>query len=122
MPIEFTFAVEPDEHGIFDGRELARKFIGSAYHLLVPYVSACPACADNLFSAIANGVIEELHQEGRDRGKLEGFFMSRRTGPERDEGETAHLAAARAETVELLRKGDAQNHAHEHGDEAEKSA
>jgi hypothetical protein len=52
---EFTFAVEPDEHGIFDGRELARKFIGSAYHLLVPYVSAC---ADNPFSAMANGVIE----------------------------------------------------------------
>jgi len=117
MPIEFTFKVEPDEHGIFDGRELARQFVGSAYRLLVPYVSVCSACTDNLFSTIANGVIEELHQQGRDKGKLEGFFMSTRSGDERHAGERAHLAAARPETVELLRKGDAQNHAHEHGDE-----
>jgi hypothetical protein len=117
MTIEFTFDVTPDENGVFDGRELARKFIGSACHLLVPYVSACPACCDNLFSAIANGVIEELHREGRERGKLEGFFMTTGDDPEqRTAAQKAHLAAAREETVELLRKGDAQNHAHEHGE------
>lgn len=114
MTIEFTFKVEPDENGIFDGRELARHFVGSAYRLLVPYVSACPACTDNLFSAIANGVIDQLHREGRERGKLEGFFMSTRTGDERDEGERAHLEAARDGTLELLHKGNAQNHAHNH--------
>jgi hypothetical protein len=89
VTIEFTFKVEPDENGIFDGRELARHFVGSAYRLLVPYVSACPACADNLFSAIANGVIDQLHREGSERGKMEGFFMSTRSGDERDAGERA---------------------------------
>jgi hypothetical protein len=34
--------------------------------LLVPYVKACPACADALFSVIANRTIEELHQEARE--------------------------------------------------------
>jgi hypothetical protein len=115
MPLEFTYDVAPDEHGIFDGRELARQFIGNAYRLLVPYVAACPACADNLFSAIANRTIEELHQEARDKGKLAGFFMSTRTGTERDQGEKAHLEAARDATIELLREatGAAEPHSHE---------
>jgi hypothetical protein len=104
MPLEFTYRVDADEHGVFDGRELARQLIGNAYRLLVPYVAACPACADNLFGVIANRTIEELHQEARDKGKLAGFFMSSRTGKERDEGEKAHLAAARDATVELLRE------------------
>jgi len=42
MRLEFTIRVEPDEHGVFDGRELARQLIGNAYRLLVPYVRACP--------------------------------------------------------------------------------
>ena len=25
MPLEFTIRVEPDEHGVFDGREMARQ-------------------------------------------------------------------------------------------------
>jgi hypothetical protein len=54
MTLEFTYHVEPDENGVFDGRELARQLIGNAYRLLVPYVKACPACTDSLFSAIAN--------------------------------------------------------------------
>jgi len=57
-----TSAIEPDEHGVFDGREMARQLIGNAYRVLVPYVSGCPACTDNLFGVIANRTIEEIHQ------------------------------------------------------------
>jgi hypothetical protein len=40
MPLEFTIRVEPDENGVFDGRDMARQLIGNAYRLLlVPYVS-----------------------------------------------------------------------------------
>jgi hypothetical protein len=70
MPLEFTYRVEPDEHGVCDGRELARQMIGNAYRLLVPYVNACPACADKLFGVIANRTIEELHQDAREKGQL----------------------------------------------------
>jgi hypothetical protein len=69
MPLEFTIRVEPDENGVFDGREMARQLIGNAYRLLVPYVSACPACSDNLFSAIANRTSESFISA---RGTLAG--------------------------------------------------
>jgi hypothetical protein len=114
MALEFTFAVTPDEHGIYDGRELARQFIGSAYRLLVPYVNACPACSDNLFNVIADRVIEELHQRGRDKGGMEGFFYSALKGEERDRGGQAHFAAATETTIEMLREAGAT---HEHGDD-----
>jgi len=115
MPLELTYTVEPDEHGVIDGRDLARQMIGNAYRLLVPYVSACPACADNLFTAIANQALDAMHEDARAKGKLAGFFYSvRPPGPERDEGEKAHLAAARDKTVALLLKATgAEPHQHE---------
>ena|SRR5438874_351488 len=109
MPLEFTYHVEPDEHGVFDGRELARQLIGNAYRLLVPYVKACPACADSLFSAIANRTIEELHQEAREKGTIGGFSMSARTGDERQAGVDAHLKSATAATAQLLREATGTN-------------
>ena len=115
MALQFTFAVTPDEHGVYDGRELARQFIGTAYRLLVPYVNACPACSDNLFNVIADRVIEELHRQGRDKGDLEGFFYSILKGEERDSGAKAHFAAATETTLEMLHQGNAT--AHEHGDD-----
>jgi hypothetical protein len=115
MPLEFTIRVEPDEHGVFDGREMARQLIGNAYRLLVPYVRACPACTDSLFSAIANRTIEEIHQADREEGKLAGQIMSTRTGEERTAGEKAHLEAATAATLELLREATGAE-PHEHGD------
>jgi hypothetical protein len=104
MPLEFTYHVDADEHGVFDGRELARQLIGNA----------CPACADKLFGVIANLTIEELHQDARDKGgRLAGFSMSSRTGDERTAGVKAHLEAATPATADLLREAGAE--AHEHG-------
>lgn len=60
MQIELIFDVVPDEFGVIDGRKLAQELISAAYQILVPYVRGCPACADNLFSGIANQAIEEL--------------------------------------------------------------
>jgi hypothetical protein len=116
MSLEFTIRVEPDEHGVFDGREMVRQLIGNAYRLLVPYVKACPACSDNLFSAIANRTIEEIHQDAREKGgRLAGSIMSARTGKERAAGEKAHFEAATAATLELLREATGAE-PHEHGD------
>ena len=116
MQLEFTYAVTPDEHGAVDGRDLARQLIGNAYRLLVPYVAACPACADNLFTAIANQTIEAIHDDTRAKGnKLAGFFYSvRPPGPERDQGEKDHLEAAEDETIALLREVTGTDpHSHE---------
>ena len=114
MALEFTFDVKPDEHGVYDGRDLARQFIGTAYRLLVPYVNACQPCADALFMVVANRVIEELHQRGHDKGRLEGFFYSALKGEERESGWQAHFAAATDATLEMLRDAGAT---HEHGDD-----
>ena len=119
MPLEFTIRVEPDEHGVFDGRDMARQLIGNAYRLLVPYVRACPACSDNLFSAIANKTIEEIHQADHEEGgktRLDGSIMSNRTGDERAAGEKAHFQAASTATAQLLREATGEE-PHQHGEE-----
>ena len=104
MSLEFTYKVDPDEHGIYDGRELARQLVATAYRLLVPYVNACPACADTLFGVVANATIEELHEQGRERGQLEEALMCILPhGAEWEAAEKAHFAAASAETARLLR-------------------
>ena len=108
--LEMTFDIEPDEHGVFDGRELARQLIRSAYCYLTPYVDACPACADNLFSVIANEVIEELHQVGRKEGQLRGgLFTNHSDLSSRTAAQKAHMEAAEGETRRLL-----GNTTHEH--------
>lgn len=61
--LELIFDVEPDTYGVIDGRELASALVQTAYALLTPYVEACPACADDLFSAVANTAIQLMHQE-----------------------------------------------------------
>ena len=71
MPLELKFDVKADEHGVFDGRELAQELIGTAYRLLAPYVHACPACTDTLFTVIANRVIDQLHQLTRIMQRIE---------------------------------------------------
>ena len=42
MPLEFTYHVEPDENGVFDGRELARQLIGNAFRLACPLRESLP--------------------------------------------------------------------------------
>jgi hypothetical protein len=50
MPLEFTYRVEPDENGFFDGRELVRQLIGNAYRLLVPYVKPSRPAQTSFYS------------------------------------------------------------------------
>ena len=69
MTLEFGFEALPDEHGVFEGRELATQLIATAYQLLVPYAAACPAVADDLFSIISDRAIREQHEAARDRGR-----------------------------------------------------
>lgn len=34
--LQLDFAITPDENGVFDGRDLARGLVQTAYRLLVP--------------------------------------------------------------------------------------
>lgn len=60
--LEFSYNFEPDEDGVFDGRDIARQMITDAYKLLAIYASDDPekgrsqACADQLFETVANEI------------------------------------------------------------------
>jgi len=112
MPLELKFDVKADEHGVFDGRELAGQLIGTAYRLLAPYVQACPACTDTLFTVIANRAIDQLHQQ-KEKALSGGFYYMGK-GEDREEGERAHLEAAHDGTLALLREGNAQHNPDDH--------
>lgn len=70
---------------------------------LSPWTDACPARIDALFSVLANGVIEQLHQDG-----LPAEVMALGT----DEQTLAHFVAQKDATAALLQKADFGPHAH----------
>ena len=107
MSLELSFPIAPDGHGVFDGRELARYLIASAYRALVPYVDGCPACTDNLFSVLANGVIEDLQKNGLTDCNLMTTLDP--DLPTRAEAEAAHLKATE-ETTRAMLEGIEQHH------------
>ena len=72
MSLQLTFAIEPDEHGVVDGRLLAQQLIAVAFRALVPYVDGCHGCADKFFGLIANEVLADLHDQGHATGHLDG--------------------------------------------------
>jgi hypothetical protein len=100
--LTFTFDIDPDEHGVYDGRELAEQFINAAFQVLVPYVDGCPACADTLMSAIANRVMGELHDEGRKEGKLPRAYFALGEQADKWDRINAHLAASKEETAAIM--------------------
>jgi hypothetical protein len=102
--LQIHLDIEPDEHGVFDGRDMAAQLIAQAYRLLVPYVDGCEACSDALFGSIANLVIEEAHEEARQSGgELPGgMYATGEAGDEKDARKAAHLHATQERTAELL--------------------
>ena len=104
--LELRYKIEPDAHGVFDGRELARALIANAYRLLMPYVNGCPACSDNLFTVIANETIAEIHED-----EDTGIVMAAGASAAQ---KAAHFEEAKDETKELLaRAGEFGGHDHE---------
>ena len=106
--LQLEYDVTADEHGVFDGRVLARMMIAHAFDLLVPYVEACPACADQLFSLIANEVLAQAHADG-----LSGILLVPIGAPgsaERADAQERHLAAAAETTRALLQTGGHTHH------------
>jgi len=101
--VELEFDVSADEDGVISGLELARKMIRDAYKLLVPYVNACPACADSLFGAMANAEIAALHKQRGQKAPLPSIILSRLPdGPEKDAAIRRHLAAHKARISLLI--------------------
>ena len=111
--LEMRYDIDPDEDGIFDGRDIARQLIKDAYELLATYAGEtpeqgnCPACADELFSVVANQEIAALHRLGKKIGRLPARSML----IARDEAQAVkdienHVKATAAKTHDLLRKGE----------------
>ena len=92
MKLELSFDTTRDEHGVFDGRQLAEHLIWTAYRLLVPYVHGCPGCADNLFTVIANKAIEKVPRDSE--GRPAGSIYAVGEGEARERAEEAHVEAA----------------------------
>jgi len=105
--IQLDFTITPDENGVFDGRDLARGLVQTAYRLLVPYTRACPACTDAMFSAVANDGISEILAEA----KLTGTMMVEGNDPGHRRF-LKHMEDTNAVTESLLQKGGVQVHEH----------
>lgn len=100
--MQIEYELDADEHGVFDGRALARMMIEHAFGLLIPYVEACPACADQLFTVIANEVLAQAHKDG-----LIGILFAPVGEPGSTQQQIAqdlHLAAALEATRALLQR------------------
>jgi hypothetical protein len=103
--IQIQFTTRPDATGVVSGMELAREMIADAYRLLAPYAGVCPACADDLFTYIANEEIENLHAERRETGVFPTLVLTvGETDEARRERFDAHLEAQRAAVSDLLAK------------------
>lgn len=96
--IELGYVSDRDEYGVHDGRDLARQLITDAYKLLVPYVNACPECAEGLLAAIAKQVTEAVRKDGMPSIVL----WDTRPGLDKPTAAAAHLRKAGARTSELL--------------------
>ena len=105
--LQLDFKITPDENGVFDGRDLARGLVQTAYRLLVPYTKACPACTDAMFSAVANGAISEILAEP----ELTGTMMVNGDDPGHRRF-LKHMEATHGFTESLLQKGGVQIHEH----------
>lgn len=108
--LEVRLPVEPDEHGVFDGVQLAQAMIYDAAAVLLPYVRSCPACLDALFSKIANQALESMHQDLREGQKRGLTFAVGPEGPAKDAAIQAHLDAS-VETIRAMLEG---SEAHRH--------
>lgn len=112
--IELSYNLHPDDEGIFDGRELARAMISDAFQLLVPYAHHCPACANNLFTVIANEELDAVHALGKERGRLPAAVMGiDKQGVDKQEAMARHIKTTQALTRSLLEKAGAY-HPHDH--------
>ena len=98
--LQLEYDLTPDEHGVVDGRALARLLIADAYKALAPYAALCPACADGLFAHIANDVIAVQHEESRGRGSLPGKVYTSRCATA--ESVECHMDRARAEVAKIF--------------------
>jgi hypothetical protein len=105
--LQLDFAITADENGVFDGRDLARGLVQTAYRLLVPYTRACPACTDAMFSAVANDGIAEILAEP----ELTGTMMVKSDDPGQQRF-LKHMEATHGKTESLLQKGGVKIHEH----------
>jgi hypothetical protein len=104
--IELGYESDPDEFGIHDGRKLARQLIADAYRLLIPYVNACPTCAEELLRALSGQVAKEVGE----KGMTSIVFWDAQRGLDKASATATHLRNAHARTAEMLVGAAAHEH------------
>lgn len=102
MTIECSYNVDPDPHGVIDGRELARHLVGTAVRMLAAYVDGCPACVDTLFGVVANDVLKQLHHEAKDTGRIKPFTLVLGEEATKAKRQRLHFEGATSRTAELM--------------------
>lgn len=105
---EMAFTATLDEHGVLDGRELAGELVTLAYKMAAAYVDGCPACADHLFSVIANDAISRLHSDREEGSGVPTWVLAPAEGADIQR----HFEAAEEQTAALLARGGASPHRH----------
>lgn len=100
--VEIRFNVEQDENGVFSGLDLAREMIADAYRLLAAYVDGCPACADDLFTVLANQEMLALHGQRDGTGEVPTLFLAAGSDEGKEQAVRQHVQATRAEVDALL--------------------
>jgi len=100
--LELRFPVTPDDHAVIDGVQLARAMIYNAVRLLIPYVGGCPGCVNIIFDKVANGALNDIHEDLQNGEKDGVSYVVGLEGEKRDEAIRAHLAASKDTIVALL--------------------
>ncbi|MFA6016284.1 MAG: hypothetical protein WC742_14595 [Gallionellaceae bacterium] len=102
--LQLDYNLEPDENGVYDGRTLAAELIRDAYRLLAPYGQNCPACTEDLFTAVYCDVKEKEDQDINENGKLNNPLALLAGKNATTDAFLAHRDATEATTRALLDK------------------
>jgi len=116
VELELGYDARLDEYGVYDGRDIARELIRDAVKFLVPYAGECPACTGDLFSVIANEVLEELSPNvGEASRMVESYRLTgHKDAEEGAEAFVEHMRQTEAKTKALLAKAHrSDGHGHD---------
>jgi hypothetical protein len=105
--IEVGINVEPDEHNVVDGRDLALQLVAMAHVALASYVDHDSDQADKMLRAVAFMVSRKMSQESTPAGQVANWPMVLNTPESEHEAAFArHVEATQSVTRELLETGE----------------
>lgn len=98
--LAMDYEVAVDET-VIDGRQLAVQLIVDAWKLLIPYTKECPACAEKMFTVLANDALDAELATWKRSGRAGGIRLFHQC--KEDDQETA-FEAHRLRTENVTRE------------------